>query len=286
MNAQSPNLKRLTSAIGAELSALDLRTTLADAAAVAQLRALAVAHGVLVLPEQPLEPTLLATLARAFGEALPHPAYPKVPAAPSVQVLESTPDAPSKIELWHSDMTFAAEPPDWTLVQAQIVPAVGGDTLWASATAAYEALSTPLKRLLEPLQAVHDFRQGFRESLAEPGGNERLKPAVAANPPVRHPVVREHPEDGQRALYVNPLFTTAIDGLSRHESDAILSMLFEHQVQAEFTVRLRWRVGTIVIWDNRTTLHKPVNDFFPAHRKLHRVTIRGREQPSGPTEAR
>ena len=135
-----------------------------------------------------------------------------------------------------------------------------------------------MKELLLPLTAVHDFRHGFRESLAEPGGPERLAAAIEANPPVEHPVIRTHPETGRKAIYVNALFTTHIVGLTDLESRSLLAFLYRHIVSEEFTVRLSWTPGTVAIWDNRATQHKPVNDFFPQHRKLHRVTIEG-----GPT---
>ena len=165
-------------------------------------------------------------------------------------------------------MTFNATPPTFTLLHGQIIPEHGGDTLWASATAAYRALSEPMQRLLENLRAVHDFRHGFRESLAEPGGEERLAETVAANPPISHPVIRTHPETGARAIYVNPLFTTHIEGLTAAESRDILNFLYRHIVTPEFTVRLSWKPHTLAIWDNRSVQHKPINDFFPQHRKL------------------
>ena len=239
------------------------------------MQALALEHQVLFFRGQHIEPLDFQAFARRFGPVLGHPAYPLVPGTEDVQVLESTPEAPSKIEEWHSDMTFSATPPTYTLLHGQIIPEFGGDTLWASAAAAYDALSKPMQGLLDGLQAVHDFRHGFRESLAEPGGEERLAGAVAANPPVSHPLIRTHPESGVRAIYVNPLFTTHIEGLTASESRDILNFLYRHTVTPEFTVRLSWEPHTAVIWDNRSVQHKPVNDFFPQHRKLHRVTITG-----------
>lgn len=162
-----------------------------------------------------------------------------------------------------------------TVLHGKVIPKFGGDTLFASMYAAYDALSEPMRELLDPLVAVHDFRHGFAESLAEPGGAERLADAVAANPPVEHPLVRTHPECGRQALYVNPLFTTRIKGLAPAESRALLEFLYTHMVTEEFTVRLNWQPETIAIWDNRCTQHKPVNDFFPQHRRLHRVTVAG-----------
>ena len=235
-------------------------------------------HHVLFFRDQGLSVRQFQALGERFGTLESHPAYPTAPEAPGVQILESTPEAPSRIEAWHSDMTFRETPPGITLLYGQVIPRVGGDTLWASAHAAYAGLSPALRTLVEGLRGVHDFAHGFRESLEAPGGYERLRDAVAANPPVTHPAVRTHPASGKRSLYVNRLFTTRLEGLSRRESDALLSFLYEEITTDEYTVRLRWRPGTIAIWDNRTTQHKPVNDYFPQHRKMYRLTVAG-ERP-------
>ncbi|MFT4520140.1 MAG: taurine dioxygenase, partial [Halioglobus sp.] len=194
---------------------------------------------------------------------------------PEITILESTADKPSKIEAWHTDMTFREHPPMGTLLRAVIVPAKGGDTLWASTTAAYEGLSFPMQRFLDELTAVHEFSHGFRESLAEPGGAERLASAVADNPPVHHPVIRTHPESGKKVIFVNSLFTTYIEGMRAAESDAILKFLYQHITTAQYTCRFKWQPNSIAIWDNRSTQHKPINDYFPAHRQLQRSTIDG-----------
>lgn len=269
---------RAAGALGAFIDAVSLADAARDAGLFADVRAALLQHQVLFFRDQQISARDYQRFARQFGAVEPHPAYDVVPEAPDVQILESTPERPSKIELWHTDMTFRPAPPAITLLHGQIIPPFGGDTLWASTTAAYEALAAPMRQMLDGLVAVHDFRHGFQESLAEPGGAERLAPAIAANPPVRHPVVVTHPESGRRGLYVNRLFTTRIEGFSRHESDAVLEFLYRHVVQDEFTVRLRWTAGMVAIWDNRSTQHKPVNDFWGQHRKMHRVTIVG-EQP-------
>ncbi len=268
-------VKRAAGALGAYVHAIDLRQVQADAALQRAIREALVTHEVLFFRDQSLSPMEFAEFARSFGPVQSHSAYGTAPGVPEVQILESTPEAPSKIEVWHSDMTFSATPPTFTFLHAQTIPQVGGDTLWASATAAWDALSAPMQTLLRPLQAVHDFRFGFQESLAEPGGAERLADMLANNPPVQHPVVRTHPETQRQALYVNALFTRAIEGISGLESNALLKFLFEHIVSPEFTVRLTWEPGTLAVWDNRSTQHKPVNDYFPAARKLHRVTSEG-----------
>ncbi|MCB1684310.1 MAG: TauD/TfdA family dioxygenase [Pseudomonadales bacterium] len=267
--------KKAAGALGAFAEGVQLNKVAESADAFAEVHAALLEHEVLFFRDQELTPGAYERLGARFGRIEVHPAYPVVAEAPQVQILESTAAAPSKIEAWHTDMTFRSTPPMITMLHGQIIPAFGGDTLWASITASYDALSAPLQGLLDGLQAVHDFRHGFQESLAEPGGPERLAGATAANPPLLHPVIAVHPETGRKAIYVNPLFTTRIEGLGRGESRALLDFFYRHVVTDEFTVRLNWSPGTVAIWDNRSTQHKPVNDFFPQHRRMHRITIQG-----------
>ncbi|MEL0047039.1 MAG: TauD/TfdA family dioxygenase [Gammaproteobacteria bacterium] len=266
---------KASGALGGFVHGASLEEVASSDAVYQRVRTLLVEHEVLFFRDQPQDPQVFAAFAKTFGEVLGHPAYTTVDEAPDVQILESTAANPSKIEVWHSDMTFMQTPPSFTLLQGQIIPAFGGDTLWASATAAYDALSPQMQAFLLPLHAVNDFRHGFRESLAEPGGAERLAPAIAENPPVQHPLIRTHPETGRKAIYVNALFTTHIADLPTKESDALLAFLYRHVVTEEHTVRLSWQPGTVAIWDNRSTQHKPVNDFLPQHRLMHRVTLTG-----------
>jgi taurine dioxygenase len=268
-------LKKAAGALGAYVGGVTLAGVAQDDGLFNDIHEAVIDHQVLFLRDQNEPPAAFAAFARRFGEIEGHPAYETVPQAPDVQILESTAERPSKIEVWHSDMTFREQPPTISLLHGQIIPEYGGDTLWASSVAAYDALSTPMKTFLEPLRAINDFRFGFRESLAEPGGEERLREAVEANPPISHPVIRTHPISGRKAIYVNALFTSRIEGLSEHESREILQFLYRHIVTEEFTVRLNWAPQTVAIWDNRSTQHKPVNDFFPQHRLMHRVTIAG-----------
>lgn len=271
------NVKRVAGAIGAELQAINLADGI-DGELAATLRALLNEHEVLFLRDQAISAADQKALAEVFGPLQTHPAYGTVEGFPEVMILESTRDNPSKIEVWHSDMTFRQHPPSVTVLRGITIPEVGGDTLFASMTAAYEGLSPGMQSYLEGLTAVHDFSHGFRESLAEPGGRERLADAVAANPPVRHPVVQTHPETGKKVLFVNALFTTHIDGLPPLESAEVLQFLWRHASLPEFTCRFSWTPDSLVLWDNRSTQHKPVNDFFPATRRLHRVVSEG-DQP-------
>ena len=271
------NVKRVAGAIGAELQAINLADGI-DGELAATLRALLNEHEVLFLRDQAISAADQKALAEIFGPLQTHPAYGTVEGFPEVMILESTRDNPSKIEVWHSDMTFRQHPPSVTVLRGITIPEVGGDTLFASMTAAYEGLSPGMQSYLEGLTAVHDFSHGFRESLAEPGGRDRLADAVAANPPVRHPVVQTHPETGKKVLFVNALFTTHIDGLPPLESAEVLQFLWRHASLPEFICRFSWAPDSLVLWDNRSTQHKPVNDFFPATRRLHRVVSEG-DQP-------
>ncbi len=267
----------LAPALGAEVTGIDLREPL-EASTLEVLREGLSRFLVLFFREQRIEPQHHVALASAFGEPVAHPAYPCVEGFPAINVLESTAERPTKIDTWHTDMTFLERPPLGSILRARVLPEVGGDTMWASLYAAYEGLSERMQRYLEGLSASHSFAHGFRHSLAEPGGWERLGDAVRRNPPTVHPLVRTHPVTGRRALFVNRLFTTHIVGLAEAESAAVLSFLFDHLETPEFACRFRWREDSIAFWDNRATLHRPLNDYFPGHRRMERITIAG-ERP-------
>jgi len=268
-------IRQAASALGAYATDVSIADAVTSADAFHEVHAAVLQYQVLFLRDQDIIPAEFEAFSRQFGEVLRHPAYPTVEGTEDVQVLESTADKPSKIEVWHSDMTFSLTPPSFTMLHCQIIPAVGGDTLWSSAQAAYAALSLPMQTFLQGLVAEHDFRRGFAESLAEPGGSARLAPGIEANPPVMHPLVRSHPQTGAKSLYVNDLFTTRVSELTALESQRLLQFLYRHIVTEEFTVRLQWQPNTIAIWDNRSTQHKPINDFLGQHRRMHRVTIAG-----------
>ena len=266
--------KLLGGALGAEITEVDL-TGNVEHSTYQSIRGLLVEHEVIFFRNQNVTPKEQHALASSFGPLQTHPAYATVEGFPEITILESTAESPSKIECWHSDMTFKAHPPIGTVLRSKIIPERGGDTLWSSMTKAFSALTPSFQKFLRGLDAVHDFSYGFRESLAEEGGKERLAQAVKDNPPVVHPVVRTHPESGKPLIFVNALFTTHIVGLSAEESRAILAFLYEHIKTPEFTCRFSWDVDCIAIWDNRSTQHKPINDYFPAHRRLERIVIDG-----------
>jgi taurine dioxygenase len=268
------DIQPVAGALGAQINGLNLEGKLSSDD-FSRIRKLLNEYEVIFFRDQDIGPQRQKELAESFGPLQSHPAYATVDGFPEITVLESTPDKPTKIEAWHSDMTFRQHPPLGTVLRSKITPPKGGDTLWASMTAAYNGLSGHMQTFLEGLNAVHDFSHGFKESLAEPGGTERLADAVAANPPVLHPVIRTHPETGKKVIFVNSLFTTHIEGLLPKESDAVLEFLYRHVATEEYTCRFHWRANSIAIWDNRSTQHKPVNDYFPAHRRMERITIDG-----------
>ena len=163
-------------------------------------------------------------------------------------------------------------------------PETGGDTEWASLQDAYDRLAEPVRTLCDGLIAVH-FDPWFAADVEARGGydwdgghHDKLLPAL-------HPVVRTHPENGRRGLFVNPQFTRTVLGLSDNESDAVLQMLYRHCQKPEFTCRFRWRPGSVAFWDNRATLHYALDDYGDALRVAHRVTLRG-DVPYGPAVPR
>ena len=261
-----------TSALGAEVSGVDLCQPVTPMLA-AQLEQGLLEHEVLFFRNQPMLPRHHADLAACFGQPQLHEAYDHVDGFPQLTILENDEQRPSKIERWHADMTFRPCPPLGSILHGVVVPETGGDTLFASMSAAFNGLSPKMQDFLSGLTAIHDFSHGFKESLEAPGGRARLADMVAANPPVEHPVVRTHPVSGRRGLFVNSLFTVAIKDMSVRESDMLLRFLFNHAATPEFTCRFRWQPHSVAFWDNRITQHKPVNDYWPGHRRMQRITI-------------
>ncbi len=266
----------LTPAIGALVENVDLAGPLDDEQ-FADIQTALLRHQVLFFENQRLTPVQHRDFAARFGALHTHPLYPGVPEAPELFTLDNHQANPTDNDSWHTDVTFIETPPKAAILHAHLLPASGGDTIWSNMKAAFEALSPSFRDYLTTLDAVHDFARGFPASgvVAGNAGAEAHARAVAANPPVTHPVVRTHPETGEDGLFVNYTFTDRIVGLTRKESDAILGMLFEHIQKPEFLVRWRWSENAIAFWDNRVTQHYAVNDYLPARRVMVRATILG-----------
>ena len=267
------------SCLGASIEGIDLTKPLSDKEVSFISNSLA-EYEVIFFKNQRIEPSEHKEFALNFGSLQTHPAYPTVDGYPEITILENDRDNPSKIEEWHSDMTFREIPPLGSILIGRIVPPKVGATLFGSLSKAYESLPEKMKLKLGSLSAVHSFEYGFKESLAEPGGRERLKQALIDNPPVTHPGIRTHPITGRKSIFVNKLFTSHINEVNEEESKEILSFLFEHIKKDEFLMKFEWEKDFIACWDYRSILHTPDNDYWPQHRKMERITIDDTLRPS------
>lgn len=272
----SLNITPLSPALGALVGGIDLRQPLSDTNQQTIEQAL-LDHQVLFFRAQPIEPRQLAAFAARFGDLHIHPLYPNIPEQPEVLVLDTTVTDVRDNAIWHTDVTFLETPALGAVLAAKQLPAYGGDTLWASSSAAFKALSKPLQQLLDGLTANHDFTRSFPlERFGNtPEALERHHQVQRQHPPVTHPVVRSHPVTGRKGLFVNEGFTTRINELEPVESDALLRFLFAHSTRPEFSIRWRWQENDVAFWDNRITQHYAVDDYRPTRRVMHRATILG-----------
>ncbi len=264
----------LTGGLGAEIIGADVRR----AQDLEAIRAAFAEHSVIVLRGQSVSPEEHLEFARRFGPINVNRFFKPVDGHPEIATVLKEKDQKQAVgEGWHTDHSYDRSPAMGSILHAIEVPPHGGDTVFVSMGAAYEALSPTLRRFLDGLTAVHSSRHVFG---AETTGSEaarsgRLGNATAATQDAAHPVVITHPLSGRRGLFVNPVFTTHIVGLSAEESDGILAMLYEHCAQPEFQCRVRWNAGDIAMWDNRATWHKAINDYHGFRRLMHRVTVEG-----------
>jgi len=275
------DLRPVSPNIGAEIHSLDLSRPLTEEV-VAEVRAALCRHLVLFFPDQDLTPEAQAEFAGQFGEVTPaHPVLPSIEGHPKVLAIDGREDRAS---WWHTDVTFLATPPLGSILHMREAPAVGGDTMWVSLQAAYDALGDPVRQMCDKLIAWH-HDPWFAADVEAKGGyswdgewNERLYPTT-------HPVVRTHPETGRNGLFVNSQFTRWLEGVSKLESDCLLEMLYRHCQRPEFSCRHRWKEGDVAFWDNRATLHYALDDYGDDIRVAHRVTLRG-EATYGPARPR
>lgn len=239
-------------------------------------------HGVIFIRDQHLSPQQQVEVTRRLGAVLRVPYIGHLAEHPDIIAVLKEADE-TRISTfggtWHSDFSFLEEPPSFTLLYALEIPEIGGDTLWASQYAAYDALSDGMKQLLDPLRAIQTAwphgTSGPRAGTAVSRSIAMVRNDPGADREVAHPVVRVHPVTGRKALFVNPVYTQHFVGMTAPESRPLLEYLFAHASKAEFTCRLHWRVGTLAIWDNRCLLHLAINDYDGRRRLLHRTTVRG-----------
>jgi taurine dioxygenase len=275
MQSNSIQIRPVGGAVGAEIAGLDLSEPLADTARDTIRQTLA-DRGVVFFRDQSLTPEQHIGLARQFGEINVNRFFAHADGYPEIALVVKEPQQTKNIGGgWHTDHSYDQSPALGSILYAREVPPMGGDTLFSSMYAAYDALSDGLKRTLGGLRAVHSSRHVFgvvREEM-----KDRYRNPEAAVQDAVHPVVITHPESGRKALYVNPGFTLRFEGWTDEESRPLLAFLYAHAAKPEFGCRFAWRNGSIAFWDNRSTWHYAVNDYQGERRLMHRITVEGCE---------
>ena len=275
MTAKNLEVRRLTGALGAEITGVDLADDLSDET-IAQIRRAFVEHQVIFFRDQKLTPAEQVRFGRKFGPLNVHPYVTGMAEHPEVmEIIKEPEDRVNFGGGWHSDMSFLPRPSIGSILYAVEVPSWGGDTLFASQAAAYGALSPGLKRALGGLNAVHS---AGREYSAQGHSAQKRKSmsVVEAEGVVGeyvHPVVLVHPETGRKSLYVNPAFTMRFEGWTERESKPLLDFLFAHARYEAVTCRFAWAPGSVAFWDNRSVWHFALNDYPGQRRHMRRVTV-------------
>ena len=270
-------------ACGAIASGVDLSRPLSIDAA-AQLRESWLQHQVLVFPEQRMAIEDIERFALSIGPFGVDPYFESIPGHPHVAQVKREADelTPIFAESWHSDWSFLASPPAATVLYGNIIPPIGGDTLFANQYAAWDALPEPMKLLLQDKQGVHSARRGYSREGAygekDKGRSMAIRYSDAALATQIQPIARVHPETGRTALFVSIGYTIGIDGMSDVEATPILLSLFAHQSNPEFVYRHRWSPNMLVMWDNRCVIHAATGGYQGHQRLLHRITVAERVQ--------
>ena len=265
--------------LGAEVAGFQASDPVAADVAAA-LRSILLRYKVLFFRDLDLTHEQHLALGRVWGALEGHPVISHVPGFPEIldirgsegRVEDSKSDRRfRRLDKWHTDVTFREIPSMGAILRARVLPSIGGDTLWADATAAYEGLPDETKARIAGLTATHDLLFDFGDRISP----ERRAAIAAKFPPQHHPVVRMHPETGAPTLFVNASFTKCIDGLSDAESSILLRDLLDQFKVPEYQLRFKWTNNAIAVWDNRATQHYPVADYWPSIRRMERVTIAG-----------
>jgi taurine dioxygenase len=271
----SLTIRRVAGALGVEISGVDLSQDLPDEV-IAEIRDALVEHQVIFFRDQRLTPERQVAFGRRFGPLNIHPYVKGMESHPEVmEVLKEPADKTNFGGGWHSDMSFLERPAIGSILYAVELPEWGGDTLFSSQVAAYEALSAGMKATLEGLRAVHSAGREYSAQghSAQKRASMSVVEAEGAVGEYVHPVVLVHPESGRRALYVNPAFTMRFEGWTKRESRPLLDFLFEHCRYEGYTCRFNWRPGSVAFWDNRQVWHFALNDYPGQRRHMRRVTV-------------
>ena len=279
MSLKNINVSKAGPNCGAFIEGVDLSKDL-SVNVVAELRQALGDHGVLFFREQDMNPSHHIALAEKFGGVNINRFFAHVEGWPQIAEVRKEPDQKANIGGgWHTDHSYDQIPALGSILVARETPKIGGDTIFSSQFAAYEALSDGLKEMLDGLKAVHSSRHVFgkgaryKERGEDLGG--RLGNEDAAQQDAIHPVVISHPISGKKALYVNPGFTLRFDGWTDEESKPLLETLYAHAARQEFTYRFQWSKGSVAFWDNRATWHMALNDYHGERRLMHRITVEG-----------
>lgn len=269
------HIKKISGALGAEISGVDLSGELNNDI-IAALRQALLDNLVIFLRDQPMTSDKFLAFARNLGKPIEYPfvkglaGYPEI-----IEVAKLEHEKTNFGGIWHSDTTYLEQPPMGTMLLSREIPPYGGDTMFANMYLAYEALSPGMQKMLSGLMAVNSSAKADVSRTRE----DRIKsnPTDSSNSEImtEHPVVRTHPETGRKALYVNIAHTLRFSGMTEEESKPLLDFLFQHQIKPEFTCRFQWSVGALAFWDNRAAQHNPVNDYHGYRRIMHRLTLAG-----------
>lgn len=276
MSYQTIEVTPLSRSVGAEIHNVDISRGVSDEQ-FSEVRQAFHDHGVIFLRDQDITPEQHIAFAERWGRININRFFERVDDYPQIAMVRKEPDQKANIGgSWHTDHSYDVSPALGSILYAKEVPSIGGDTLFSSMYAAYDALSDGLKSTLEGLKAVHSSRHVFGPD-ANRGEdyNERLHSKELATQDAVHPIVITHPDSGRKALYVNPGFTLHIDGWTMEESEPLLNYLYQHAVKPEFTCRYVWSKGSVGFWDNRATWHLALNDYHGERRVMHRITVEG-----------
>jgi taurine dioxygenase len=270
-----------TAACGAIVQGVDLARALSDEE-IAAIRALWLEQQVLAFPDQPMEIADIERFARTIGPYGVDPYFDPIAGHPHVAQIRREADEKTPIfaETWHSDWSFLAHPPAATVLYGNVIPPVGGDTLFANQYAAWDALSPAMKALLKDKHGIHSARRGYsRQGMygeKDTGRSMAIRYSDSALATQLHPIARVHPETGRIALYVSMGYTIGIDGMPDAEAAPLLMELFQHQSKPEFIYRHRWSPNMLVMWDNRCVVHAATGGYQGYQRLLHRITVADR----------
>ena len=264
MSYETIEVTKIAPTLGALVSGVDLSQDLSDQE-VKEIQDALVENQVIFFRDQKMTPDEHKNFGRRFGTLHVHPAAPGIEGHPEILPLHSDEKVQYSASAWHSDVSCDPEPNLGAILYAKVLPETGGDTMFASMNAAYEDLSDQMKHFFSGLEAQHGCEHIFGPSRHE---NDTRPSAV-------HPVIRTHPVSGKQGIFVNGSFTTHIVGMKPKESKAVLQFLYEHIDTPEYHVRFQWEVDSIAFWDNRSTQHRAVADYFPQTRTMHRVTVNG-----------